>query len=165
MNITNSIVTILSVFAPLFSKPVWELAQTLITGAMLCQGPHTVAAILRTMGLQYEKTFCKYHRVLNRDKWSGLKGAKILLGMLVYLAVNLGIPIMIIVDETIERRKGAKIKAKGKYRDPVRSTEKNVVKCWGLKWICNDGFNTIALERTPMGIAILNNTRSIKAIQ
>ncbi|KOR31991.1 hypothetical protein TI05_10095, partial [Achromatium sp. WMS3] len=107
MNITNSIVTILSVFAPLFSKPVWELAQTLITGAMLCQGLHRVAAILRTMGLQYEKTFCKYHRVLNRDKWSGLKGAKILLGMLVYLAVNLGIPIMIIVDETIERRKGA----------------------------------------------------------
>ena len=130
------IITVLSVFAPIFSKPVWEHVQVLLTGAMLCQGPHTVAAILRVMTLEGERTFCKYHRVLNRDKWSGLKGAKILLGLLVVLAVNLGVPVMIVVDETIERRKGPKIKAKGKYRDAVRSTQQNVVKCWGLKWIC-----------------------------
>ena len=42
----------------------------------------------------------------------------------------------ILVDETIERRKGNKIKAKGVYRDAVRSSKSVVIKCFGLKWIC-----------------------------
>jgi len=88
------------------------------------------------MGLEGERVFCKYHRVLSRDKRSGLEGAKILLGLLVVVAAEMGIPLLIAVDETIERRKGKNIKAKGKYRDAVRSTQKEAVKCWGLKWIC-----------------------------
>lgn len=134
--LSEPIISILSVFAPMFSKPVWNHVQVLLSGAILCQGPHTVAAILRVMGLEGQKTFCKYHRVLSRDKWSGLQGAQILLGLLVALAVKSGVPVMIAVDETIERRKGNKIKVKGKYRDAVRSTQRVVVKCWGLKWIC-----------------------------
>jgi hypothetical protein len=88
------------------------------------------------MGLDQDTSFCKYHRVLSRAKWSGLQGAKILLGLLVGLLIIAGAPIVIAVDETLERRKGAKIKAKSKYRDAVRSTQSDVVKCWGLKWIC-----------------------------
>ena len=60
---------------------------------------------------------------------------KILLGLLVQL-LPASFPILIVVDDTIERRKGKKIKAKGCYRDAVRSTEKVVVKCFGLKWVC-----------------------------
>lgn len=52
------------------------------------------------------------------------------------MACNAGVTLTIGVDETIERRNGKKIKAKGKYRDAVRSTKSTVVKCWGLKWIC-----------------------------
>ena len=44
-------------------------------------------------------------------------------------------PLWVVVDETIERRQGRKIKAKGRYRDAVRSTEKVMVKYYGLKWI------------------------------
>jgi DDE superfamily endonuclease len=94
-----------------------------------------VAAILRVMGLAESWTFHKYHRVLSRAKWSGLQGAKILLGLLVGLAQTAGVPLLLGIDETIERRKGKKIKAKGKYRDAVRSTQSVVVKCYGLKWI------------------------------
>ena len=36
------------------------------------------------------------------------------------------------LDDTIERRRGAKIKAKGIYRDPVRSTHSHFVKASGL---------------------------------
>ena len=42
---------------------------------------------------------------------------------------------MIEVDDTVERRNGRQIKAKGRYRDAVRSTKGTVVKCYGLKWI------------------------------
>jgi hypothetical protein len=46
------------------------------------------------------------------------------------------LPILIVVDDTIERRSGKKIKAKGCYRDACRSTQKLIVKCFGLKWVC-----------------------------
>jgi hypothetical protein len=103
-------------------------------GAVLCRGPRTVASVLRVMGLGGERRFEKYHRVLSRARWSGFQGAKILLGLLVMLLPR-WVPVEIVVDETIERRKGGQIKAKGRYRDAVRSTKGTVAKCYGLKWI------------------------------
>ena len=38
-------------------------------------------------------------------------------------------------DETIERRRGEKIKAKGIYRDAVRSSKSFFVKTSGLRWL------------------------------
>jgi hypothetical protein len=128
------IIAILTPLAPLFTRPVWSHAQVLLIGAMLCRGPCTVAAVLRVMGLGAEKRFGKYHRVLSRARWSGLQGAKMLLGLLVRVLPP-DWPVWVGVDETLERRQGHKIKAKGRYRDAVRSTQKVVVKCYGLKWV------------------------------
>ena len=130
----DDIIALISVFMPMFSEKIWEKVEILLIGAILCRGNRTVSSILRVMGLKEEKNFCNYHRVLNRVKWSGLIGAKILFGMLVSLIPETW-PLIILIDETIERRKGKKIKAKGVYRDGVKSTKKNVVKCFGLKWI------------------------------
>ena len=127
------IITLLTPFAPLFTRPSWAHAQVLLLGAILCRGPRTVASVLRVMGLGTERRFEKYHRVLSRARWSGLQGAKILLGLLITL-LPAGWPILVGVDETLERRRGRKIKAKGYYRDAVRSTHKRVVKCYGLQW-------------------------------
>jgi len=151
----DSAIAFLSIFAPMFSVPVWRHIQLLMTGSILCQGSRTVTAILRMMGLDQETSFGKYHRVLNRAKWSGLQGAKILLGLLVALLIIAGVPIIIAVDETIERRKGAKIKAKGKYRDAVRSTQSEVVKCWGLKWICFMVLVPVPWSKRPWALPFL----------
>jgi hypothetical protein len=40
------------------------------------------------------------------------------------------------IDETLERRYGRKISARGVYRDPVRSTHETFVKSTGLRWVC-----------------------------
>jgi hypothetical protein len=93
-----------------------------------------VASVLRVMSLGGERRFEKYHRVLNRARWSGLQGAKILLGLLIAILPASG-PLEIVADETIERRNGRRITAKGRYRDAVRSTKGTVVKCYGLEWI------------------------------
>jgi hypothetical protein len=130
----ESIEVILAPFMALFAERVWCHAEVLIIGTILTQGKRTVTQALRVMGLGGEQHYINYHRVLSRAKWSSLAAAKILLGMLIaVLSVNS--PILIGIDETIERRKGEKIKAKGIYRDAVRSTKKQVVKCFGLKWI------------------------------
>ena len=129
----SSIISILLPFSTIFLKTkVWNKALLLIIGALLCRGGRTVCAALRVLGMNGEERFDKYHRVLSRDKWDLLKGAKVLLGMLVG---NKSEPIIIAIDEHIERRTGRKIKAKGCYRDAVRSSKGFIVRCFGLKWI------------------------------
>jgi hypothetical protein len=91
----------------------------------------TVTAVLRVMGLKGEKRFGKYHRVL-AARGSGWVSARIRLGLRVALWLPGG-PIQVGIDETVERRKGRRIQAQGVYWDAVRSTEKHVVNCLGLK--------------------------------
>src|SRR5437667_1544289 len=122
-------------FAPVFSKRVWEHVQVLVVGALLAPGKRTVTAVLRVMGRSQGQQFQKYHRVLNRAQWSSLALARVLLTLLVHTFVAKG-PVVIGVDDTLERRRGAKIKAKGIYRDAVRSSRAQVVKARGLRWLC-----------------------------
>jgi len=126
--------TILEPFAKLFSKRIWEHAKVLLIGAILSPAERTVTAALRVMGLSGEKHFQNYHRVLNRAVWSSLEASHILLDLLINVFASRG-PIILGLDDTIERRRGAKIKAKGIYRDPVRSSHSHFVKASGLRWL------------------------------
>jgi hypothetical protein len=101
MPLPEAIIAVLVPFAALFSKPVWTHVQVLWAGAILCCGPRTVAAVLRVVGLGTERRFEKYHRVLSRARWSGLQGAKILLGLLVALLPREW-PMVVGIDETVE---------------------------------------------------------------
>jgi hypothetical protein len=107
----------------------------LLIGAILAPGERTVAAILRVMGLQEEKQFQNSHRVLNRAKWSSRVLSQVLLRLLVVVFVAANGPVVVGRDETIERRRGRKIAARGVYRDPVRSSKEFFVKTSGLRWI------------------------------
>ena len=127
-------ITILGAFARLFSKRIWEHARLLLIGAILSPAERTVTAALRVTGLSGEKHFENYHRVLNRARWSSLEASHILLGLLINAFALVG-PVIMGLDDTIERRRGAKIKAKGIYRDPVRSSHGHFVKASGLRWL------------------------------
>ncbi len=133
-NLPPDIQAVLFPFASLFSMPVWRNASILAIGSILCIGKRTVTSALKVMGLKDENRFTNYHRVLNRAKWNPLNGAQILVILIIRL-IPLNFPLVIAIDENIERRKGKKIKAKGVYRDAVRSSEKKVIHCFGLKWI------------------------------
>lgn len=128
------VLTIISVFAPLVSERVWQRAQVLLVGALLVPGRRTVASVLRVMGLGGERRFKNYHRVLSRARWSALAGSRLLLLALVERFVPEG-PVVIGIDDTIERRWGRRIGARGIYRDPVRTRRGHFVKVSGLRWI------------------------------
>src|SRR5436305_11883270 len=107
----------------------------LLIGTILAPGKRTVTAALRVMGLTNEAQFENYHRVLNRDTWSSRSLSRILLRLLVQAFVPAEAPIVIGLDEHIERRRGEQIAAKGIYRDPVRSSKSFFVKTSGLRWM------------------------------
>jgi DDE superfamily endonuclease len=129
------IIHVLRHFEGVFSERVWEWAKVLLIGAILAPGERTVAAILRVMGCSDDKHFQNYHRVLNRATWSSRELSRRLLVLLVRLFVPGNEPVIMGIDETIERRRGRKIAARGVYRDPVRSSKEFFVKTQGLRWI------------------------------
>ena len=122
-------------FETALSERVWEWAKVLVIGAILAPGERTVAAILRVMGCADDKQFQNYHRVLNRATWSSRELSRRLLGLLVHLFVPGNEPVILGIDETIERRRGRHIAARGVYRDPVRSSKEFFVKTHGVRWI------------------------------
>jgi hypothetical protein len=130
-----AIITVLRPFEWAFSERVWEWAKILLVGAILAPGIRTVTAALRVMGLSQERQFQNYHRVLNRAKWSSRTVSRILFGLLVRAFVPADAPVVIGLDDHIERRRGAKIAAKGIYRDAVRSSKSFFVKTSGLRWV------------------------------
>jgi DDE superfamily endonuclease len=129
-----SLFALLNTFAPLFSLRVWRYAQALLVGAILAPGQRSVTSCLRIVGLAGEHRFVNYHRVLSRACWSSRAASRILLDLLITTFAPSG-PLLVGLDDTIERRWGRKIQARGISRDPVRSSHSHLVKASGLRWL------------------------------
>jgi hypothetical protein len=132
--LSSGFTSLLQSFAPLFDSRVWNYTPLLLVGAILAPGRRTVTAVLRIVGRRNEKHFQNYHRVLNRARWSSRAASQILLGLLVRAFAPSG-PILVGLDDTIERRWGKQMAARGIYRDPVRSSRSHFVRTSGLRWL------------------------------
>lgn len=124
----------LSVLRDCFTAPVWRHVLVLVAGAVLAPGKRTVSQALRVMGLASSPGFGRCHEVLDRARWNSRAVARKLLAQVLDVFLPTG-GVVIGIDDTIERRWGAKIKARGIYRDPVRSSHGHFVKAGGLRWL------------------------------
>ncbi len=149
------IITVIAPFGPLFSETVWYYAQILIIGTILAPGKRTVSAVLYVLGQKDDAQYQNYHRVLNRAKWSSFAASKILLGLLVGAFVAVGVSVIIGADETLERRKGKKIKDKSVFRDAVRSSKKYTVHSFGLRWVSMMLIVAVPWSSRPWGLPFL----------
>src|SRR6195952_1062778 len=141
-------------FADMFTAPTWQRVLVLLIGAVLSPGRRTVAAALRVTGLDQDPHFTNYHRVLNRCRWSSRRVARCLFCLLVNTFVPSG-PVIIGLDDTLERRWGAKIAARGIYRDPTRSSHGHFVKASGLRWLSVMLLPEIAWAKRVWGLPFL----------
>ena len=128
------LLTLMAAFREFFTAPVWDHVLVLVTGAVLTTGKRTVSAVLRVMGLSQSGDFALYHHVLSQARWDSRAIARQLLVMILERFLPNG-PVIIGIDDTIERRWGEKIAARGIYRDPVRSSHGHFVKASGLRWL------------------------------
>jgi hypothetical protein len=126
--------TLVVCFAPVFCTRMWRHVPLLVVGAILAPGQRTVAAVLRVLGLDQLTTFQTSHRVLYRARWSSRRASQILFGLLVTTFAPRG-PLVVGLDEPLERRRGRKMSAAGIYRDPVRSSRRHFVTVRGLRWV------------------------------
>src|SRR3954451_21769814 len=127
MHLPACFAPVILTFAPVFAQQrTWSRAELLLIGAILAPGGRTVGSLLRIAGLSRERRFTNYHRVLNRDGWDARATARLLLDLLIAAFAPAG-PVVLGIDDTIERRRGKRIAAKGIYRDPVRSSKGHFV--------------------------------------
>src|SRR5262245_17620746 len=126
--------SVIGVFVPVFSRPVWPHVQVLLTSAVLAPGKRTVTALLQIMGRSAASDCQTYHRVLNRAVGSPLTASRLLLRLLVAVCIPRGV-VVVSLDDTIERRRGEQITAQGLSRDPGRSSQVYFVKVSGLRWL------------------------------
>src|SRR3712207_1160699 len=158
-------VRVLAPFAPLFSKRVFEHVQVLLMGTVLAPGKRTVSSDLKAMGSDQHKRFHRYHRVLSRAKWSGMKVSRVLLESLVEAFVPNG-ALVVGVDETLERRQGKKIRAKGVYRGPVRSSHGHFVKASALTEVgVPDAARSGAVGLAEVGLTVPLRPRPFRAVR
>jgi hypothetical protein len=127
MHLPARFAAVILTFTPVFRQQrTWRHAELLRIGAILAPGKRTVTSLLRIAGLSRERRFTTYHRVLNRAVWNPRAAARLLLGLLIAAFAPSG-PVVLGIDDTIERRRGERIRAKGIYRDPVRSSKGHCV--------------------------------------
>ena len=130
------IIQLLSHFASAFSVPTFAHVLVLVYGVILAPGGRTVSSALRAQGRGDDPHFTTYHRVLNRAQWSPWVLSEILLGLIILIGLPSGAGLILLIDETLERRRGQQIKNKGWWRDPLRSTLTQVSDVLGIRWIC-----------------------------
>ena len=151
-----AIVLLLSAFADPFTAPTWRHALVLLYRTILAPGARTVAAALRAMGLTHERHFTTDHRVLNRAPWSALALSCTLLALLCATFLAAGAPLVLLIDDTLERRGARAIAWKGRFRDPVRSTGGQTVTSEGLRWVCLMVLVPVPWSSRPWALPLLS---------
>src|SRR4051812_7803589 len=134
MPLSDPISSVLDHFRSAFTRPTWEKAIVLFTGTVLARGRRTVAAALRATGHDHDPNFSRFHAVFSRARWSALELARRLLLLLTRAFAPAG-GLTLAIDETLERRRGAKITKRGYHRDPIASSKSQHVAASGLRWM------------------------------
>lgn len=130
------IIHLLAPFAVALTRPARAKLAWLVQGGILAPGRRTVCAALAACGLGASPRFTTFHRFFNRDRWSALRLSQLLLGLLVRAFLAPDAPLIILLDETLERRAGRQIEYQSWFRDPVRSEGSRKVHCRGIRWLC-----------------------------
>ncbi len=134
LHLPPSFLAWLTPFLAAFSRRSRPTAAALAVGALLAVGPRTVTNCLRVLGLAEHPSFTAFHRVLNRNTWSGSALARTLLHKVVAAFVPSG-PIIIGLDHTLERRRGPRIGLAGRFYDALRIREEKDPTSRGLRWL------------------------------
>ncbi len=142
LHLPPSFLAWLSPFLAAFSRRTRSTTAALATGALLAVGPRTVTNCLRALGLAEHPSanpsgfagFTAFHRMLNRNAWSGLALARTLLHMIVAAFVPSG-PIIIGLDHTLERRRGPRIGPAGRFYDANLRADLPKPTSRGLRWL------------------------------
>jgi hypothetical protein len=129
------IIEVIGWFRPFFSGPTFAKACVLLYGVLLAPGCRTVCAALRASGQAHAGDWSRYHHIFNRASWSAWSLSRVLLQQVVARWVPAGCPVLLVFDETLERRSGPELTLRGRFYDAVRSSGRYISTSLGIRWL------------------------------
>ena len=134
ITLTSSFNIILAGFGIAFNSFTMATFVTLVTGAILVRGRHTVTRMIVAAGIRVKHHSC-FHRFFSRACWCIDELWHILV---VLVAANL-IPedaqVWVAVDDTAQKKTGGKIYGVGMVHDNRPASQKGWNLTWGLTWV------------------------------
>jgi len=104
-----SLMTLLSVFASVFTAPTFRTFTALACGFLAGSGKRTVCGMLTGAGLSRLWPHDRAHSFFSRARWNhddlGICAVKLVISLL----VPAGEPVEVLIDDTLFRRRGKKV--------------------------------------------------------
>jgi len=121
-------------FAAAFTEPTFAVFAVLFTGAVLVKGRHTVTRMMVAAGM-HAAHHARFHRFFSRAKWVMDDLWEQLGRLVVAKLVEPEARIRVAIDETAQRKTGAKIYGVGMVYDNRPKSRKGRDLQWGLTWV------------------------------
>lgn len=134
ITLTVSVNGILASFAMAFTQPTFAVFALLFTGAVLVKGRHTVTRMLVAAGM-HAAHHARFHRFFSQAEWTVEDLWEQLGRLVVERLFDPQARLRVVIDETAQRKTGAKIFGVGMVYDNRPAARKGDVLRWGLTWV------------------------------
>jgi len=134
MTLTSTMEASIQQFATCFTKPSFQTFCVIVTGWLLGHGRRVVTRILLAGDGLTVKTFSCYHRFFSQARWTVDAVGRVMLTMVLKFIPE-DAPIVVAVDDTLNRKTGKRIWAAGMHHDPLLSTARRAVFSFGHNWV------------------------------
>lgn len=134
LTIATSFAALLCGFRDCFTGPSFVTFCQLLTGWVLCIGPHTVTGLIQAAGLVGTKHHTSFHYFFRDARWKTDEVGLVVLRLVLRLVPPFA-PVVVAVDDTLARHTGKRISSAGMHRDPLLSTAAQVAYHFGHVWV------------------------------
>ena len=148
-----SLMTLLAVFAPLFTAPSFRSFSMLTCGFLAQSGKRTVCGMLTGAGLSRLWPHDRAHYFFSRARWSpddlGIAAAKLVIALL----VPDGEPVEVLIDDTLFRKRGKKVWAASWFHDG--SAQGPAKTGYGNNWVVLAVVVRLPMVSRPVAVPVM----------
>jgi SRSO17 transposase len=137
-----------------FTQPSFLNFVSLAFGWILVPGRRAVTSALVVTGLSRDAHHAAYHRFFSRARWNPDEVGRRLFALVLRL-VPPGTALTAVIDDTLARKKGPHVFGLGTHLDPVRSTRRVRIFCFGHVWVVLALVVRLPFSKRPWALPVL----------
>jgi len=134
MELTDSFLTLLQSFDPVFTAPTYQTFVVIVTGWILSQGHRYVTEVIFSSGHVGDGHWSRFHRFFSHAAWD-IDALSLRLANLVLTILAPGATFFWAVDDTLCRKRGLTLYGAGMHYDPLISSRAKSLVSWGHDWV------------------------------
>src|SRR5512135_2322560 len=134
MELTDSFLTLLQSFDPVFTAPTYQTFVVIVTGWILSQRHRYVTEVIFSSGHVGDGHWSRFHRFFSHAAWD-IDALSLRLANLVLTILAPGATFFWAVDDTLCRKRGLTLYGAGMHYDPLISSRAKSLVSWGHDWV------------------------------